>query len=619
MSLEENVRGPELGTDEQFEALLDFIKENRSFDFTGYKKPSLRRRIAKRMEAVGAADFASYLERLRDSETEFAELFDTILINVTGFFRDPEAWKYVGEVVIPTLVEGKPDDEGFRFWSAGSATGEEAFTLAMLVAEALGEEGFRERVKIYATDVDESALREARHGLYSRSQVEAVPESLRSRYFEESNGRVAFRPDIRRNVIFGRNDLIRDPPISRIDMIVARNTLMYFGPEAQRRILANFHFGLNPDGFLFLGRSEVLLTRSNLFTAFDLNRRVFAKAEGSEFREGLRDLTRTDGDGVAHRPGEARVRQASFDSGPVAQLVVDHGGSLAAVNAQGRTLFGISQRDLGRPLQDLELSYKPLELRSRIEEAEKARHPVVIRDVEWPFGDDMRWFDVQISPLHAANGASVGIGIAFVDTSRYRGLQDSLEQSKEHLETAYEELQSTAEELETTNEELQSTNEELETTNEELQSTNEELETMNEELQSTNEELHTMNDEVRQTSDELNQVNSFLESILGSIQAGVVVTDRELRVQAWNDEATELWGLRADEVHGQHLMNLDIGLPLGRVMPLLRATLSDSSVQEEVLAATNRRGQAIECLVRTSPLLSADRELRGLIVLMEAR
>ena len=172
MSLEEHVRGPELGTDEQFEALLDFIKENRSFDFTGYKKPSLRRRIAKRMEAVGAADFASYLERLRDSETEFAELFDTILINVTGFFRDPQAWEDVGAEVIPSLVGARAADEPIRVWSAGCATGEEAFTLAMLVAEALGEENFRERVKIYATDVDESALRDARHGLYTRAQIE---------------------------------------------------------------------------------------------------------------------------------------------------------------------------------------------------------------------------------------------------------------------------------------------------------------------------------------------------------------------------------------------------------------------------------------------------------------
>ena len=606
MSTEEDVTGgTALGTDEQFNELLEFIKENRGFDFTGYKKPSLRRRIAKRMDVVGAADYGAYLRHLSDSDGEFAELFDTILINVTSFFRDPETWKYIDEEVIPKLVKGKPEGDTFRFWSAGCATGEEAYTLAMLVAEVLGEDDFRERVKVYATDVDESALMDARHGIYTRSQIEDVPEDLRSKYFEESNGLMAFRPDIRRCVIFGRNDLIVDPPISRIDMIVARNTLMYFGPEVQRKILSNFHFALNPEGVLFLGRSEVLLSRSNLFTPLDLRRRVFDKAHGSEFRESLRDLTQGDGARAAQRTEETRVRTASFEAAPVAQLVVDRGGFLAAANAQARALFGMSQRDLGRPLQDLELSYRPVELRSRIEEAYAAHHPVNVRDVEWSIGAEKRWFDVQISPLHAPDGGAVGTGIAFVDTSRYRRLQENLEESRDRLETAYEELQSTAEELETTNEELQSTNEELETTNEELQS--------------TNEELHTMNDEMRETSDELNEVNSFLESILGSIHAGVVVTDRDLSVQAWNEQATELWGLRADEVRGQHLMNLDIGLPLERVMPLMRATLADSSVQEEELDATNRRGKAIKCLVRTSPLINAEGEVRGVIVLMEAR
>jgi two-component system, chemotaxis family, CheB/CheR fusion protein len=224
----------------------------------------------------------------------------------------------------------------------------------------------------------------------------------------------------------------------------------------------------------------------------------------------------------------------------------------------------------------------------------------------------------MISPLHGADGTTLGTAITFADTSRFRRLQDTLEHSKERLETAFEELQSTAEELETTNEELQSTNEELETTNEELQSTNEELETMNEELQSTNEELETMNDELRTRTDELNQVNAFLESILGSLQAGVVVTDRELRVQAWNDEATELWGLRSDEVHGQHLMNLDIGLQVESMMPLLRGVLSDSSEQREiVLEARNRRGRDILCRVTASPLLASTGEVRGAIIVME--
>ena len=618
MSTEEGVVGQELGTDEQFEALLTFIKEDRGFDFTGYKRPSLRRRIAKRMQEVGDPNYSDYLERLQRDESEFAAVFDTILINVTRFFRDPQAWQYIGDEVLPKIIAEKPPDQAFRFWSAGCATGEEAYTLAILLAEALDDDEFRERVKIYATDVDEPALTQGRHAVYDPSDLEDVPDELRERYFEASNGRMILRGDIRRAVIFGRNDLVLDPPISRIDLIVSRNTLMYFGPEQQRKILASFHFALNPDGVLFLGRSEVLMTRSNLFEPIDLKRRVFVKIPASDFRERLRDLAHGDGGHVGLVENEElRVRQASFESAPVAQVVIDGGGYLAAANAHARTMFGLSQRDVGRPLQDLEISYRPVELRSRIEEAFNRHHPISVRDVEWRVGGDTHWIDIEIRPLHGNDGALIGTGIAFLDTTRYRKLQEHVEHSKERLETAYEELQSTAEELETTNEELQSTNEELETTNEELQSTNEELETMNEELQSTNEELHTMNDELRTTSDELNSVNAFLESILGSFHAGVVVTDRELVVQAWNEQAKELWGLTPEEVHGQHLLNLDIGLPLDRVMSLVRATLQDGSTQEDVLEATNRRGRAIKCRVRTSALESGSDDLRGVILLME--
>jgi two-component system, chemotaxis family, CheB/CheR fusion protein len=618
VTTEEEVTREALGTDEQFETLLAFIKEKRGFDFTGYKRPSLRRRIGKRMQDVESSSYDEYLSRLTSDESEFPVLFDTILINVTRFFRDPQAWQHLAEEILPKLIEQKLPTEPFRFWSAGCATGEEAYSLAMLLAEALDADDFRDRVKIYATDVDEAALMEGRHAVYALSELEDVPDELRSRYFEEANGRRILRADIRRAVIFGRNDLVLDPPISRIDLIVSRNTLMYFGPDVQRKILANFHFALNPDGFLFLGRSELLMTRSSLFVPVDPKRRIFSKIPPSDFRNGLRGMVQGDG-GLKAGGGreDFRIRQASFESAPVAQLVVDPGGYLAAANVQARTLFGLTQHDVGRPLQDLELSYRPIELRSRIEEAYGAHHPISVRDVEWRTGTDVRWFDVQISQLHAADGSPVGMGVAFVDISRYRKLHEHLEHSKERLETAYEELQSTAEELETTNEELQSTNEELETTNEELQSTNEELETMNEELQSTNEELHTMNDELRTTSDELNSVNAFLESILGSVHAGVVVTDTELVVQAWNQQAAELWGVRADEAHGQHLMNLDIGLPLEQVMPLMRKTAADGSSEETVLDATNRRGRRIKCLVRTSPLQSGTGAARGVIVLME--
>jgi two-component system, chemotaxis family, CheB/CheR fusion protein len=491
----------------------------------------------------------------------------------------------------------------------------------MLLADVLGEERFLTHVKLYATDLDEEALTTGRHGRYQSKALETVPRQLREAYFDQQDGWGMFRNDLRRCVIFGRHDLVQDPPISRIDLLVARNTLMYFTADTQGRVLANFHFALRDDGYLFLGKSEVLLTRSKLFTPVDLKHRVFATAERPTIRDRL--LTMVDDPERPDQPQhDGRVRSAAFETVPIAQLVVDHGGALAMANIQARTLFGLSQRDAGRPLQDLEVSYRPVELRSLIDRSRSERHAVSLRDVEWRQGaNEVRFFDVQVAPLTSTDGSGVGTSISFQDVSRDKRLQDSLEESKAKLETAFEELQSTAEELETTNEELQSTNEELETTNEELQSTNEELETMNEELQSTNEELETMNDELRQRTHDLNEVNSFLESILVSLRAGVVVVDNELRVQAWNDQAADLWGLRADEVQGQHFANLDIGLPVEELLPGVRtalATPSESSADGEVvLDATNRRGRSFPCRVTISPLLSPSRDVRGVILVME--
>jgi two-component system CheB/CheR fusion protein len=210
------------------------------------------------------------------------------------------------------------------------------------------------------------------------------------------------------------------------------------------------------------------------------------------------------------------------------------------------------------------------------------------------------------------------VSITFTDTSQYQRLQDDLERSTHELETAYEELQSTNEELETTNEELQSTVEELETTNEELQSTNEELETMNEELQSTNEELQTINDELRQRTEDLNQANAFLQSILTSMRAAVVVLDRNLSTLIWNYRAEDLWGLRSDEVLGQSFLNLDIGLPVEALRGPMRACLAgERDHQEVVLDATNRRGKTIQCRVACTPLTNPDGERQGVILLME--
>jgi two-component system CheB/CheR fusion protein len=208
--------------------------------------------------------------------------------------------------------------------------------------------------------------------------------------------------------------------------------------------------------------------------------------------------------------------------------------------------------------------------------------------------------------------------VTFTDMTSFRRLQRELEQSHMELETAYEELQSTNEELETTNEELQSTVEELETTNEELQSTNEELETMNEELQSTNEELETINDEVRQRGEDLNQANRFLQSVLTSLRSGVAVVDRELRILAWSRHAEELWGLRGEEVGGQHLLNLDIGLPVQKLRAVLKTCLNGDRPYEQVLLdAVNRRGKKILCQISCAPLLGSEASVTGAIIVMD--
>jgi len=601
------------------ETLLDYLKRSRGFDFTGYKQPSLTRRIHKRMQAIGVRTYNEFIEVLERDPAEFEQLCNAVLINVTAFFRDGVPWDTVTTDIIPRLLESKGADAAIRVWSAGCASGEEAYTLAIVLAEVLGHEAFRERVKIYATDVDEHALAVARHAVYGAHAVEGVAPDLLEKYFGRHDSRYTFRKDLRRFVIFGRNDLVQDAPISRIDLLVCRNTLMYFNAATQARILARFHFALSDKGYLFLGRAETLLTHNTMFSPVDIKRRIFVKVPKVDYRTRLLAMTVTpeESNSPPALP-EGRLRDGAWEVSPLAQLIVDGTGMLVAANEQARSVFNLGTPDFGRPFHDLEVSYRPAELRSVIDRAYDERKPVELRQVEWPLRGEMRWMDVRIAPIYDASRA-LGVSISFDDVTAFRRLQRELEKSNHELESAYEELQSTNEELETTNEELQSTVEELETTNEELQSTNEELETMNEELQSTNEDLTTINDELRHRSDELNDVNDFMESILTSLRGGVAVLDTELRIEAWNERAFDLWGVRDDEVRGVHFMMLDIGLPVQMLAKHVRACLQGESPNEEVsVPAVNRRGKSIMCKVTCTPMRRrSDEQIRGVIVMME--
>ncbi|MCE2906068.1 MAG: PAS domain S-box protein [Anabaena sp. CoA2_C59] len=604
--------------DLDFENLLQYLRINRGFDFTGYKRSTLMRRVTKQMETLNIDSFGNYQDYLEVHPDEFKNLFNTILINVTAFFRDSSAWDYLAKEIIPNIIKNKPKDGLIRFWSAGCASGQEAYTLAIIVAEILGVEEFRQRVKIYATDVDEEALTQARQASYSAKNIIEIPLGLRDKYFDIVNKNYIFRQDLRRCVIFGRHDLLQDAPISRLDLLICRNTLMYFNSEIQGKIINRFHFALNDHGYLFLGKAEMLVMHSNLFVPIDLKNRIFSKVSLGNIHN--RQLVMKSSEGKESADNVTleglRIRELAFDTASSAQVVIDNHGTLIMINEQARNLFNLTVKDLNRPFQDLELSYRPVELRSLIEQVYSERHPITLTNVErYQTNSEVQYLDLRVIPLQDNDQTILGVTISFNDITRQIKLQTALQRSRQELETTNEELQSTNEELETTNEELQSTNEELETTNEELQSTNQEMETMNEELQSANEELQTINHELSDRTCELDQTNIFLTSILGSLQMGMVVLDSSFNILIWNQTVEDMWGLRTDEVMNKSWFSLDIGLPVEQLRNPIRDIMScKKKFQEIIINATNRRGKKIQCYLACSPLMNGTVE--GVIIMM---
>lgn len=564
--------------DDQFEAVLTYLKETRGFDFTGYKRTSLVRRVRRRMTQVGVDQFGDYMDLLQVNPEEFDALFNTILINVTDFFRDAEAWEHIRTDIVPTLLAERGPDDPLRVWSAGCASGQEAYSLAMVLADVLGPERFRQRVKIYATDVDEEALAQARQATYSPAEVQNLTEEQLRKYFDLHGNRYVFRKDLRRSVIFGRNDLVQDAPISRIDLLVCRNTLMYFNAETQGRVLGRFHFALAPRGLLFLGKAEMLLSHTRIFDPVDLKRRTFRRSPGTP--TGLGDLV-AHARGTPERAGEVggldELREHAFSASPVAQVVVTGDDIVALINQQAELVFGLSPRDIGRPMRDLEISYRPVELRAYVEQSKVERRAIRIKDVEWSRSPgDVVWFEIHVNPLVHADNGLLGVTIVFHDVTAARKLLEELEHTNRQLESAYEELQS------------------------------------------TNDELQAINDALRERSAELDQVNDFMEAILTSVRFGVIVVDRDLRVLVWNRSSEDLWGLRRDEAVGVHLLNLDVGLPVGELRSAIRSVLSGSAVEDVLLLdAVNRRGRSTTVRVVVAPMRCHEGDTEGVLLVME--
>ena len=605
--------------DPDFEALLRYIQESRGLDFRGYKRASLRRRITLRMEAVHAEDFAAYQIHLEVHPGEFEELLNTVLINVTSFFRDAEAWETLRDEVIPQIIANAGDQRTIRIWSVGCASGEEPYSIAMLFAEALGVQHFCARVKIYATDLDEEALRIARQATYAPRDVEGVPPELLERYFERTGAHHVFSRELRKCVIFGRHNVVRDAPISRIDLLVCRNLLIYLESETQDLVLPRLHYAVGADGYLFLGKAETQLGRSSLFDPVQMKHRIFAKVSQDWRRSGPGGPAAADtqrgADGPASPP---LLLETVLNETPAAYLVVDASGAVTLANAAARRLLSVGEADIGRPFQDLPISYRPVELRGLIDEAIRERRVVSIRHQEHQLSKaEPGRLSIEVRPLIRAGGEVYAVLLAFTDTTALHALEQELAAAQQNLENSIEELQSANEELETTNEELQSTNEELETTNEELQSTNEELETINEEARSSSEEMESANEELSLQAQQAFKSRVYSESVLRSMDLGVVVIDQRRIVQSWNRWSENAWGLRSEEVVGTSFDALDIGLPVHLLRDQLATVQAGGAETETVLDGLDRRGRRILCRVRVSPIVSEGRDLSGLVLAFE--
>lgn len=571
--------------------LLQVLFEHRGFDFRGYKKTTLERRFRKRMFQLSIGSYAEYAEYVRNNSDEATELLNTILINVTEFFRDAPAWEILRNEVLPHRLKDLKSGDSIRAWSAGCASGQEAYSIAILLSEYFGPRIVEFDVKIYATDIDDDALTSARRGEYSTESLRRIRAEWRSKYFH-GDGTLRVNREIRRLVIFGKSNLAQDAPISHVDLLLCRNVLIYFDSELQRQILARLHYALEPGGILFLGKSESQLTNFSQFRRLNARWRIFQGITSASVAEVKVDthMDRHEDIGLseeARRELDALRIQHRYmlETLRLGVVVLGADNTIAQNNTAMLVLYGLTPADLAsKRLQDTDLFTRMPDLGIHLQ-ASRLNDETIRFQNRVRVGRDEHLLEVTLRPILDDRHSRTGTLIYCEDVT----IQEKLQFTVEELESTSEELQSANEELETTNEELQSANEELETTNEELQSTNEELETTNEELQSLNEELETTNQELEERSKDLDQVNNRYAQTLEKIHLPVLLVNPERKIEFWNSMALRLFGFKTK--------------------PPVEFQLEQLPLTEALRNAIIRRSRAV--LIRRRPMIARNVEMPG--------
>ncbi len=622
--------------DRELRQVLALVRGAVRVDFSEYKLASIRRRVARRMAVRRLATLPEYVQVLRGDRAELQALFEDILIHVTSFFRDAEAFEKLKEVAFPEILTQKRVGGTIRIWCCGCSTGEEVYSLAIALFEFLSKEGASDvPVQIFGTDIAEAAIEKARAGLYPDAAVRDIDAERLARFFVKEEGGYRISKSIRERCAFVKHDLTRDPPFSKLDLVCCRNVLIYFTAELQKRVLATFHFGLNDPGFLLLGGAENIGDGADLFSAVDKESKIFARSAGKSVLRlaPARDVypippPTVDLGPRAPPPADVvkRVESALLDKYTPPGVIVND--RLEILQFRGRTARYLEPPP-GPPQHDLlKMARKELvsDLRIAISRARKEKAMVRRSGIRIEENGSTLLCAVVVLPVPLAEPALPAFAVMFeeetaqgprpvapavsgatpptapVNEQRYSALEEELERTKQFLETTVDELQRT-------NEEMMSANEELLSSNEELQSLNEEMETAREELQSTNEELSTLNDELQNRNTELNSANSDLINILGSVEVPIVIVDAERRIRRFTPMARSLLNLLPSDV-GRPIDDIKPNLPIDKLDQKIADVIDSVTIHEE--QAEGKDGRWYRLQIR--PYTTVDKKIDGAVL-----
>lgn len=561
------------------EDILRLVRHRLGHDFTHYKRSTINRRIEKRMLVSNADSFESYNEILGKDDFEIDALFNDLLIGVTNFFRDAEAFECIEKNIIPNLFKNKQPDDPIRIWIAGCSTGEEAYSYAILAKEYMDRIKRTYDVQIFATDIDKHAIETARTGTYPESIAGDISPERLKRFFRFKEERYSMVQGIREMIVFAPHDLLRDPPFFKLDLVSCRNLLIYMTPEIQKKILPLFFYSLNPGGHMVLGPSETVGQFNDIFKVIDKKWKVFQRSEVEakrlvDFPLSPRRFTHHDNERVR----DLAINRISPSNVLEKQLLRRYAHPAVLIDQNMDILYYYGDTSPyfahpeGSPTENLiKIARRGIKLRLRaaVQKAIKTEKTFVVNDAKIDGLVD-KSLKIIIDPIQEPRQAKGLLYITFEEretgeTGEPAGeLQfdnsSAVLHLEEELKITSEELQNTIEELETTNEELKSSNEELMSMNEELQSSNEELETSKEELQALNEELTTVNAELNSKVDDLQDANSLIENLLASSNVGTVFVDKKFVIRRFTPQARDIF----------NIIPTDVGRPLEHVVSKLR-------------------------------------------------